>query len=295
MKKKFADVIFLDEPPLYKIIHVSKLTIITRYHMTHSRLNKTLTSLFLLMISFMTNANVLLWDFKPLSSGEVGYKFDAVFDDGTKADCSTGTIEVGITQENAQTQEFLTSELISCSGIITSKKLAEKYIEMTGGMNVWHSVYSPHAMLWTNVCVMYEVRNTSMGGYLGCTGVGASDVSCSVDSNNILFEHQSLSNSQLEGNTVTKTISLDCTGDTDALIYAGPTINSYSGSIALNSDGTLNSKISINGNQATKNGVKVKINSGKNSLLVSSTLHSNGKSISSGSYTGSGVLVIEPQ
>lgn len=263
--------------------------------MTCSGLYKIFTSFFLLLISFMANANVLLWDFRA-ATGYVEYKFDAVFDDHTITSCGMGTVDVGVTQEHIQSDTIFAVQRIQCGGSsISSKKLAELYVEKQGGFNVWHSEPLTMGIHATGVCVQARPVSSDAIGELGCTKVGASNISCSVDSNNILLEHQTLTSSQLEGNTVTKTISLDCTGDTDALIYAGSSINDYSGSVDLTSDGTLRSNISINGKQSDKNGVKVKINSGKNSFSISSTLHLNGKSISSGSYTGSGVLVIEPQ
>jgi len=120
-------------------------------------------------------------------------------------------------------------------------------------------------------------------------------ISCSVPGA-IVLAHGNVAPASLNGATTSTQVSLDCTGDSDAQILAGENISSSGGwpegTISLSEN--ITSQLSVNGKSLGPDGVKIKLKTGINSINLSSKLSSTGTP-ASGSYSGSGVLIVNPQ
>lgn len=145
------------------------------------------------------------------------------------------------------------------------------------------------------VCLVVLDNSNEWSQCDGHTIIEPTKISCSVPGA-IVLAHGNVAPASLNGDTTSTQVSLDCTGDSDAQILAGENMSSSGGwpegTISLSEN--ITSQLSVNGESLGPDGVKVKLKTGINSINLSSKLSSTGTP-ASGSYSGSGVLIVNPQ
>lgn len=111
------------------------------------------------------------------------------------------------------------------------------------------------------------------------------DVTCSLPGS-VTLQHGTLNSKDVNGNVSSKSVIITCTGSTTANLKVGATAGSDDGKISLGSG--INSVIKVN---STPGHASVNLNSGSNSVSLSSNL-SNSGTAKSGEYKGSGVMTL---
>ncbi|EDW1731962.1 hypothetical protein S726_004091 [Salmonella enterica subsp. enterica] len=235
----------------------------------------------------------------------------------TEVTCPTGEkhyIRMGYAAESTGSSGHV--EKLSCKAGDKLTNGLMDVISSMGGENVWvHMKYSDVYAYYGHgtddhpentkyyvprLCLFATTDSSIMsqdGVPLGCGFPSPSDNECKISPANIEFNYSTLSAKELNGNVLIKDISVDCTVATDALIYVATGIDSsdnYDGTISLSSQGNLKSKINVNGVTPSAQGINVKFNAGVNTLPISSTLETTGN-VTTGTYSGSAVITINPQ
>lgn len=251
------------------------------------------------LISADVNADSVLMDFKLTSDGFGGqFKIVKILPDESKVLCAAQYIYVGVRGENAQTNTVIANkQKIACtsgSQFLSVNEIANAYADIVG-RNTWITITDASPQFWSGLCLVYYGNASSFVSPITCVNKSASNISCSISGDGVSLNHGAIQSQTANGNTVSKNVQLNCSGDTTAKIFVGQSFNSYTGKIPLTTDGSLSSLISINGVQSGVNGVSVDLANGQNTLSVTSTLQATSKTLSGGNYTGSGVLVVAPE
>ncbi|MBM7016676.1 hypothetical protein JTL32_20215 [Enterobacter cloacae] len=110
-------------------------------------------------------------------------------------------------------------------------------------------------------------------------------VTCSLPSS-IELQHGTLDTKDVNGNSLSKSVIITCTGTTAVDISVGASTNSNDGVISLG--GGVSSLIKVNNSAGHAN---MMLNPGSNSVGLSSVLSSSGEA-KSGTYKGTGVLTL---
>lgn len=185
-----------------------------------------------------------------------------------------------------------------------AKQGVKQYIQDHGGVGNPFTITKPTGVSdnfpYNRVCLSaidYEnnlwLPDISAGGAEG-TPV-QSFVTCSLGSTSLTFAHGNLTSTEVNGNSVSKNLSVTCSDATSVNVVAGPNATSTTGSIPLSSDGALVSNISANGINLTSQGVNINMPKGMSTISVSSTLQAGSGFNKAGSYNGNGVIIISPQ
>lgn len=135
-----------------------------------------------------------------------------------------------------------------------------------------------------------EVTGTIGGGYNlygPCARTAKPTLQCDIGGNSII-NHGAVNEMAIDGNGAGTTLRLSCTGVSSVIVSASK--GSASG-IKLRTDGSLYSKLTIDGKSAA-DGVSIKVEEGLSTpVLVKSTLFSKG-TVEPGEFSGSTVLTI---
>ncbi|TLG91673.1 hypothetical protein FEM54_12035 [Pseudomonas edaphica] len=157
------------------------------------------------------------------------------------------------------------------------------------------SVLDPESVYTDETCIgfvasPYEPGTIGAGSFFGhCQRVKPPMVQCEVNGNTTI-DHKSLPDNALDGATASLQLNVQCKGQASVTVSASRS-NSYG--VQLRSDGSLYSKITLNGKDAT-NGINVPVAAGQPSPLnVTSTLSTRG-TVTPGSFSGSTVITVSP-
>lgn len=247
-------------------------------------------------ISTGVSADSVLIDFKSTSSGFGRlFKIVKIMPDETSIPCYANTVQIGLQGKNSQSSTLISNkEEVTCDNkdFLSVNEAVNKYADIIG-RDVWITVESSAALQWRGVCLVY-ISNGSITQPLTCADQAHSNISCSIVNGDITLNHGTVQNKNVNGNSVSKNIQLDCTGDTDVTITAGPSFNVYDGTIPLNGDNSLRAVISINGVQ-NSTGKTFELKNGQNTISLGSTLRTSKTDLAGGTYSGTGVLVVSPQ
>ncbi len=114
---------------------------------------------------------------------------------------------------------------------------------------------------------------------------------CEIASGDIVLDHGTLNNSDVNGNKVSKDVVIYCSRNTTVRVYAQNVVNDTE-IINLNREGTLNARLSVNGRSgAVGDVIGVQGNTGSRAS-ISSELFSTSK-VDVGNFSGGGVVYVE--
>ncbi|WP_421105908.1 hypothetical protein [Serratia marcescens] len=102
---------------------------------------------------------------------------------------------------------------------------------------------------------------------------------------NMTLEHGSVANEEINGNSVKKTVALNCSSKANVFIYI-----QGGNKIELSQDGKLFSLLSVNDQNG---GVNITVPAGSMDLKLKSTLNSKEAFIEGGDYSSAGILIME--
>lgn len=136
----------------------------------------------------------------------------------------------------------------------------------------------------------YEPGTIGAGQYFGhCQRVKPPMLQCEINGDTTI-DHKSLPDNALDGATASLQLNVQCKGQASVTVSASRS-NSYG--VQLRSDGSLYSKITLNGKDAT-NGVNLPVVAGQATPInVTSTLSTRG-TVTPGSFSGSTVITVSP-
>lgn len=136
----------------------------------------------------------------------------------------------------------------------------------------------------STICMKYNTETMGIA-MLDCSGSIAPTVTCDFTMPNILLDHGELPVNEINGNSTQSELNISCTGD--ATISIGT-----SGTGLMNGTNQITSSLFIQGKQITSsNPIELTVGQ-SNSLIISSTLHTDGSAPEPGEKTGSYILTI---
>lgn len=156
------------------------------------------------------------------------------------------------------------------------------------------SLLIPHASSGNDLCISFFVARTgSHGAVYGpfgpCTPVSTPPLQCELEGNTTI-EHGNLPDNKLNGAKALTLLELRCKGPSNVTVSASRT--NYLG-VQLRSDGSLYSKITVNGKDAT-DGITFPVEYDWPRLLnITSTLSTQG-TVAPGTFSGSTIITLSP-
>ncbi|MNO57633.1 hypothetical protein D3C76_481740 [compost metagenome] len=157
------------------------------------------------------------------------------------------------------------------------------------------SVLVPYNSVTDDLCITftYAAIGPSIGGAVSrfgpCTPVMAPTLQCQLTGDTTI-NHKNLSDNEVNGAKASTQLNLQCQGPSSVTVSTSRT--DYSG-VKLRSDGSLYSKITINGMDAYR-GIDVQVSKGQIAKLnITSTLSTRG-TVAPGEFSGSTVISISP-
>lgn len=150
-----------------------------------------------------------------------------------------------------------------------------------------------------DTCFYVLYRNATVGGAtaMGKPISGTSCVKpkppvaqCEIASGDIVLDHGTLNNSEVNGNKVSKDVVIYCSRNTTVRVYAKSAVNDTE-IVNLNREGTLNARLSVNGRSGTVGDViGVQSNTGARASISSELFSSK---VDAGDFSGGGVVSVE--
>ncbi|WP_157687027.1 MrpH family fimbial adhesin [Pseudomonas alkylphenolica] len=165
------------------------------------------------------------------------------------------------------------------------------------GFRIPHSgsILVPNNSVKDAVCIAFGRSTTgpNLGGAVDpfgpCTRVVAPRLMCEIKGDNNI-NHKNLPDNALDRAQASTQLSLQCRGPASVTVSASRT-NTFG--VRLRDDGSLYSKITVNGKDATA-GVNVAVADGRNTPLdITSTLSTRG-TVTPGPFSGSTVITVSP-
>ncbi|SDU99626.1 MrpH family fimbial adhesin [Pseudomonas mucidolens] len=157
------------------------------------------------------------------------------------------------------------------------------------------STLVPHASANNRLCISFSFSQTgpNIGGGVSlfgpCTKVVPPSLQCEIKGDTTI-NHRNLPDNALNGAKASTQLDLQCRGPASVTVSASRTNSS---GVQLRSDGSLYSRVTINGKDATT-GINVKVSDGLTTKLdITSTLSSSG-TVAPGEFSGSTVITISP-
>lgn len=157
------------------------------------------------------------------------------------------------------------------------------------------SILVPTKSVTSNLCITftYSKIGPNLGGGIGlfgpCTPVVAPALMCEIKGDNTI-NHKNLPDNALDGATASTQLNVLCQGPASVTVSASRT-NTYG--VRLRDDGSLYSKITVNGKNATS-GINVPVADGlATPLNIVSTLVTRG-AVAPGAFSGSTVITVSP-
>ncbi len=157
------------------------------------------------------------------------------------------------------------------------------------------SILVPAKYTSDEVCITFSYSRIGpdLGGGIGlfgpCTRVATPVLQCEIKGDTTI-DHKSLPDNALDGAKASTQLSLQCRGPASVTVSASRT-NTYG--VQLRDDGSLYSKITVNGKNATA-GINVAVVDGLNTPLdITSTLSTRGTVIP-GPFSGTTVITVSP-
>lgn len=147
----------------------------------------------------------------------------------------------------------------------------------------------------SEMCLSFSVSTIgpAIGGVIGlfgpCTRVMPPILRCDI-SGDTTIDHKSLADTQLDGATASIQLTVHCKGTTSVTITTS--ISNYFG-VKLRSDGSLYSRITVNGRDATYGTYQTVRDDEPTPVNITSTLITHG-TVAPGSFSGSTVITISP-
>jgi hypothetical protein len=147
-----------------------------------------------------------------------------------------------------------------------------------------------------NICITFEyVRlGTTIGGISvpfgpTCARVVTPALQCEITGDSTI-NHRDLPDNKIDGASASTQLNLRCRGTASVTVTASRTNSS---GVQLKSDGSLYSKVTINGKDATE-GIRVDVTDGQTTKMdITSKLSSSG-TVTPGKFSGSTVITISP-
>ncbi|MGF6593711.1 hypothetical protein [Pseudomonas sp. 2835] len=157
------------------------------------------------------------------------------------------------------------------------------------------SILVPFSDNSNNICISftYSVVGAHVGGAINlfgpCARVIAPALQCEITGDTTV-NHRELPDNKVDGAKASTQLAIKCRGATSVTVSASRTDSS---GVQLTSDGSLYSKITVNGKDATT-GINVAISNGQATPLnIESTLAAHG-TVTPGAFSGSTVITISP-
>ncbi|SFB39385.1 hypothetical protein SAMN05216248_105164 [Pseudomonas simiae] len=157
------------------------------------------------------------------------------------------------------------------------------------------SIFVDSKKVSPDICIGFaylitNANNNYFPGTMGtCYKVAAPSLQCDFTGNSVI-DHMRLVDNAVEGATASTQVDVQCKGASTLIVSTSQT-DAYG--VRLNKDGSLYSKITVNGKDATT-GITVPITQGQSApLTITSTLVKRGD-IQPGEFSGSTVITISP-
>ncbi|MCK3863859.1 hypothetical protein [Pseudomonas sp. B329] len=162
-------------------------------------------------------------------------------------------------------------------------------IPFNGSVLDTQSVYTDETCIGF-VAAPYEPGTIGAGNFFGhCQRVKPPMLQCEINGDTTI-DHKSLPDNALDGATASLQLNVQCKGQASVTVSASRS-NSYG--VQLRSDGSLYSKITLNGKDAT-NGINLPVVAGQATPInVTSTLSTRG-TVAPGGFSGSTVITVSP-
>lgn len=157
-----------------------------------------------------------------------------------------------------------------------------------------NSVFVPQNDVSDDLCITFSYSIVGRTGgatqlFGPCVPVATPPLQCEITGDAII-DHKTLADNALEGATASTQLNVQCRGSTSMTVSTTDT-DAYG--VRLKSDGSLYSKVAVNGKDATA-GIDVPITQGQiTPLTITSTLVKRGD-VMPGQFIGSTVLTILP-
>lgn len=178
----------------------------------------------------------------------------------------------------------------SGSGELLSDLQKQGFTIPLSGSILVPSDYPPSTLC---LALSYAYSGPSVGGIFGrwgdCNRVSAPPLHCDI-TGNFNIDHKKVFETELDGATASTQLNVMCSGPSSVTVTASRTDPK---GVQLRSDGSLYSRITVNGKDATS-GINVRLPDGQNGTLnIRSRLSSVG-TVNPGPFSGSTVITVSP-
>lgn len=157
------------------------------------------------------------------------------------------------------------------------------------------SILVPYKSASNDLCISFAYANigpsigSASNAFGPCSPVVAPALRCDI-TGDININHRTLSDAEVDGAKASTTLNLQCRGPASVTVFASRT---NANGVLLRDDGSLYSKITINGKDATA-GINVAVSNDQvTPMNIESTLVTRG-AVTPGAFSGSTVITVTP-